>query len=91
MAGEYPAWEYKEKSDLCEHMKKIYQKQYGKAPKVLSIHAGLECGILAAKKPGLDCVACGPDILDIHTTRERLCISSVERVWKFILEVLETL
>lgn len=91
LAGEYPAWEYKEKSDLCEHMKKIYQKQYGKAPKVLSIHAGLECGILAAKKPGLDCVACGPDILDIHTTRERLCISSVERVWKFILEVLETL
>lgn len=91
LAGDYPAWEYKEKSDLCEHMKKIYQKQYGKAPKVLSIHAGLECGILAAKKPGLDCVACGPDILDIHTTRERLSISSVERVWKFILEVLETL
>lgn len=91
LAGDYPAWEYKEKSDLCEHMKKIYQKQYGKAPKVLSIHAGLECGILAAKKTGLDCVACGPDILDIHTTRERLCISSVERVWKFILEVLETL
>lgn len=91
LAGEYPAWEYKEKSDLCEHMKKIYQKQYGKAPKVLSIHAGLECGILAAKKPGLDCVACGPEILDIHTTRERLSISSVERVWKFILEVLETL
>lgn len=91
LAGDYPAWEYKEKSDLCDHMKKIYQKQYGKAPKVLSIHAGLECGILAAKKPGLDCVACGPDILDIHTTRERLSISSVERVWKFILEVLETL
>ena len=91
LAGEYPAWEYKEKSDLREHMKKIYQKQYGKAPKVLSIHAGLECGILAAKKPGLDCVACGPDILDIHTTRERLSISSVERVWKFIVEVLETL
>ncbi len=89
--GDYPAWEYKKESPLREHMVAIYEKQYGKKPLVLSLHAGLECGILAAKKPGLDCVSFGPDILDIHTTRERMSISSVKRVWDFLVEVIETL
>lgn len=89
--GDYPAWEYKKVSPLREHMVSVYEKQYGKKPLVLSLHAGLECGILAAKKPGLDCVSFGPDILDIHTTRERMSISSVKRVWDFFVEVIETL
>lgn len=91
LGGDYPAWEYKADSALREHLVRVYEKQYGKLPEVLSIHAGLECGILASKKPGLDCVSVGPDILDIHTTRERLSISSVQRVWKFLVEALETL
>lgn len=91
VGGDYPAWEYKADSALREHLVRVYEKQYGKLPEVLSIHAGLECGILASKKPGLDCVSVGPDILDIHTTRERLSISSVQRVWKFLVEALETL
>lgn len=90
-SGEYPAWEYKTDSPLREHMVRVYEKQYGKKPEVLSLHAGLECGILAAKKPGLDCVSFGPDIFDIHTTREKLSISSVQRVWNFLVEVIETL
>lgn len=90
-AGDYPAWEYKKESPLREKMIAVYEKQYGKKPVVLSLHAGLECGILAAKKPGLDCVSFGPDILDIHTTRERMSISSVNRVWKFLVELIETL
>ncbi len=89
--GDYPAWEYKKESPLREKMIAVYEKQYGKKPVVLSLHAGLECGILAAKKPGLDCVSFGPDILDIHTTRERMSISSVNRVWKFLVEVIEEL
>ena len=89
--GDYPAWEYKKVSPLREKMISVYEKQYGKKPMVLSLHAGLECGILAAKKPGLDCVSFGPDILDIHTTRERMSISSVNRVWKFLVEVIEEL
>lgn len=89
--GDYPAWEYKKESPLREHMVAVYEKQYGKKPLILSLHAGLECGILAAKKPGLDCVSFGPDILDIHTTRERMSISSVKRVWDFLVEVIETL
>lgn len=89
--GDYPAWEYKKESPLREKMIAAYEKQYGKKPLVLSLHAGLECGILAAKKPGLDCVSFGPDILDIHTTRERMSISSVKRVWEFLVEVVEEL
>ncbi|MCH5281324.1 MAG: aminoacyl-histidine dipeptidase [Lachnospiraceae bacterium] len=89
--GDYPAWEYRKDSPLREHMVRVYEKQYGKKPTVLSIHAGLECGILAAKVPGLDCVSFGPDILDIHTTRERMRISSVKRVWDFLVEVIETI
>lgn len=90
-SGDYPAWEYKRKSPLREKMTAVYEKQYGEKPVVLSLHAGLECGILAAKKPGLDCVSFGPDILDIHTTKERMSISSVRRVWEFLVEVIETL
>ena len=54
-----------------------------------AIHAGLECGLLAGKLPGLDCVSIGPDLLDIHTPREKMSISSVQRVWAFVCEVLK--
>jgi dipeptidase D len=53
------------------------------------MHAGLECGIMISKLPGLDCVSFGPDIFDIHTTEEKLSISSTERMWKYILEILK--
>lgn len=91
LAGDYPAWEFKKDSLLREHLLSVYKKQYGKEGKVVALHAGLECGILYSKKPGLDCVSFGPDILDIHTTRERLSISSTKRVWDFLLEVLDTM
>lgn len=86
--GKYPAWEYREKSPLRERMVSVYRELFGKDMTVLSIHAGLECGILAQKIEGLDAVSFGPDILDIHTTQERLSISSVERMWRYILRVL---
>ena len=67
-------------------MTALYEKMYGKAPVVEGIHAGLECGLLAGKIKDLDCVSLGPDILDIHTTEERLSISSTKRVYEFLLE-----
>lgn len=88
-SGDYPAWEYRKDSPLRDKMVKTYRDMYKKEPKVLALHAGLECGIMAEKIEGLDCVSFGPDILDIHTTRERLCISSVKRVWEFLLEILQ--
>jgi dipeptidase D len=64
---------------------------YGKKPEVVAIHAGLECGLLSEKLPGLDCVSIGPNMKDIHTSRERLEIASTKRTWKFLLEVLKAL
>ena len=89
--GEYPAWEYNKDSALRDTMVRIYTEMFGKKPEILAIHAGLECGLLGEKIPGLDCVSIGPQMHDIHTSRERLDIASTERVWKFLLEVLKAL
>ena len=69
-------------------LKKIREEE---EVKVEAIHAGLECGLLSEKLPGLDCVSIGPDMQDIHTSREKLSIASTERTWKFLLEVLKQL
>ncbi len=89
--GEYPAWEYKQDSTLRDTMVRVYTDMFGKAPQVVAIHAGLECGLLSEKLPGLDCVSIGPQMYDIHTSRERLDIASTERTWNFLLEVLKQL
>ena len=86
--GEYPAWEYKKDSHLRDVMKKVYEDMYGRSPEIVIIHAGLECGIFSEKIDGLDCVSIGPNNYDIHTTEERLSLSSLERVWEFLLRVL---
>ena len=86
--GDYPAWTYRADSPLRERMERIYTALFGRAPEVVSIHAGLECGILAEKLPGLDCVSFGPDITDIHTPNERLHIASVQRTWEFVKAIL---
>ena len=91
VTGAYPAWEYRRESVLREKMAAVYEQQTGKAPKIEAIHAGLECGLFAGQLPGLDCVSFGPDLVDIHTAREKMSISSVQRTWKFLLGVLEAL
>ena len=89
--GDYPAWEFKKDSHLRDTMVRVFERMYGKTPVVEAIHAGLECGILSDKLPGLDCVAIGPDMQDIHTSRERLHIASTRRSWEFLLEILKEL
>ena len=89
--GDYPGWDYDPDSPLREKMVTIYEEMYGVKPQIEAIHAGLECGIFQSKIPGLDCVSIGPDMQDIHTTRETLSIPSVQRVWKFLLKALESL
>ena len=89
--GEYPAWEYKADSKLRSVMVDTYTRMYNKAPEVLAIHAGLECGLLGKKIPDLDCVSIGPQMYDIHTSREKLSIASTERTWEFLLEILKAL
>ena len=89
--GDYPAWEYRKDSPLRETMVSVFERIYGRKPKVEAIHAGLECGLLSEKIPNLDCVAMGPTAYDIHTSRERLDIASTKRTYEFVLEVLKAL
>ncbi len=89
IGGDYPAWEYHANSPLRELITGTYRDLFGKEPKIEAIHAGLECGILSGKISELDCISFGPDIFDIHTPKERLSISSTERVWKLLVEFLK--
>ena len=89
--GDYPAWEYRKDSPLRDLMVRTFETLYGRKPVVEAIHAGLECGLFSGKLPGLDCVSFGPDMQDIHTTRERLSVASAARTWKYLLAVLERL
>jgi dipeptidase D len=84
----YPGWEYRVDSPLRSHLCDVYEKLYGIAPKLEAIHAGLECGILAGKIAGLDCISIGPTLNNVHTTHENMEIVSVRRTWEFITEAL---
>lgn len=86
--GDYPGWEYQAESPLRDLTAAVFTEQYGHPPKIEAIHAGVECGLLAGKLPGLDCVSLGPDLTEIHTCRERMHIASVQRTWKLITEIL---
>ena len=81
----------RENAELRDKLAAVYTQQTGKTPKIEAIHAGLECGLFAGQLPGLDCVSFGPDLADIHTTREKMSISSVQRTWRFLLGALEAL
>ncbi|MBO7631377.1 MAG: M20/M25/M40 family metallo-hydrolase, partial [Lachnospiraceae bacterium] len=86
--SEYPGWQYRAESPLREKAVAAYTEQYGEAPLVQTIHAGLECGLLLAKLPDLDAISMGPNINDIHSTKERLEIASVQRTWELLKKVL---
>ena len=77
--GAYPPWEYRKDSPLRDTMTRVYRELSGREMQVEAIHAGLECGLFSGKMPGLDAVSIGPDLEEIHSTRERMSISSVER------------
>ncbi len=87
--GHYPPWEYRENSPLREQYERLYQKIYGEKAKVEAIHAGLECGVFAAGIPDLDCIAIGPTLLDVHTTSERMSLSSLQKTYTLLQNLLE--
>lgn len=86
--GLYPGWEYAAVSPLRDLVCQVYKEQTGKDMVIEAIHAGLECGYFAGRMPGLDCVSIGPDVRDVHTPNETLSISSVQRTWELVKEVL---
>ncbi len=85
----YPAWEYNKDSKIREIFKRVYKSQYGKDIKVAAIHAGLECGLFAEKFDGMDMVSFGPNMYGVHTPEESLSISSTERTYELLLNVLK--
>ena len=89
--SEYPAWEYRKQSPLQDTMVTVYRDMYGEDPQVLTIHAGLECGLFCEKMEGLDAVSFGPTIEEIHTSRERLSISSTSRTFNYLCQILKEL
>lgn len=87
--SDYPAWEYAPESRIREIFVEAYARMFGKNPEVSGIHAGLECGIFAKKINSADMIAFGPDIYGAHSPDERMSVSSVGRMWEFLLMVLE--
>lgn len=87
--GLYPAWEYAKVSPLRDLSVSVYQKTFGKTPQIQAIHAGLECGLFKDKRPELDCISIGPDLLDVHTPKERLTISSTQKCYEYLCKILE--
>ncbi|MGH0053551.1 MAG: aminoacyl-histidine dipeptidase [Sphaerochaetaceae bacterium] len=88
LSGAYPAWTPNPESSLTGFCAKAYEEYTGKKPKITAIHAGLECGIINSRIPGMDSVSFGPDMFDVHSTKERLSISSVERISGFTRHLL---
>lgn len=87
-SGRYEPWEYRKESQLRELYTEVYSEIMGDKPKVEAIHAGLECAVFSASIPGLDCIAIGPDMTGVHTTEERLSISSTEKIFGILCRLL---
>ena len=88
-SGEYPGWAFRVDSPLRDKMVRVYEEMYGEKPEIQAIHAGLECGLFLGKQPDLDCISFGPNMCSIHTTEEKLSISSTMRTWEFLVAVLK--
>ncbi len=86
--GDYPSWPLKPKSKLEQICTTTFKKMYGKDPLVKGIHAGLEGGVFLEKLPHLEAISFGPDMWEVHSINERLSISSTERVYDFMKEIL---
>lgn len=87
--GQYPAWEFVRESSFRDKMQEIWKDMFGKEMEVVSIHAGVECGLLATLLPGLDAVSIGPDLPGVHSVKEKLSIKSTQRIYEFVCRVLE--
>jgi dipeptidase D len=87
----YPGWTPNLQSEILQICKKVYQQRFQKDPEVEAIHAGLECGIIGEKFPGMDMISFGPTIEHPHSPEERVHVGSVEKFWDFLAEVLAEL
>jgi dipeptidase D len=87
----YPAWPLNTDSKIKDLCIKVWKKDFKEEPEIVAIHAGLECGILKEKMPDIDAISFGPNIEGAHTTEEQASISSTERTWEFLLDLLKAM
>ena len=90
-SGSYPGWTPNSKSEILDVLTSIYEKQNNEKAKVVACHAGLECGILGANYPDMDMISFGPTIHGAHSPDERASISSAQKFWKFLVEILASI
>jgi dipeptidase D len=86
----YPGWKPNMSSKILSVSKNTYKKLFGKEPEIKAIHAGLECGIIGEKFPGMDMISMGPTLEAVHSPDEKIYIDTVERFWKYLVEVLKS-
>ena len=91
LVGGYPGWKPNLESPILKEMTKVYENKYGKTPKVMIIHAGLECGILGTHYPKMDMISFGPTIRYPHSPDEKVNIATVVKFWDFLLATLENI
>jgi dipeptidase D len=87
--GGYPGWKPEPNSEIVQKLKSVYKDEFGAEPKLIAMHAGLECGVIGEKYPGMQMASFGPQIENPHSPGERVQISSVETFWKYLKAVLE--
>ena len=87
----YPGWKPNVNSELVKLMRSTYLRLFKEEPKVLAIHAGLECGVIGEKYPGMDMISFGPTLRGVHSPDEKINIETVEKFWKLLVEVLKEL
>lgn len=85
----YPGWKLNPNSEIVKIAQESYKRLFGKEPKILAIHAGLECGLFSEKYPSLDMVSFGPTLRGVHSPDERLLIPTVQMVWNHLLDILK--
>ena len=89
--GAYPGWKPNLHSHILEVMQNVYKKEFGTTPRIITIHAGLECGIIGRNYPGMDMISFGPTIEHPHSPDERVNIASVQKFYHFVLATLKEL
>tara|TARA_B100000945_G_scaffold25878_1_gene18040 strand:+ start:4682 stop:6142 length:1461 start_codon:yes stop_codon:yes gene_type:complete len=90
-SGEYPGWAPNPASEILKVLDEIYQKQHGEKAHIAACHAGLECGIIGNHYPDMDMISFGPTIKGAHSPDERASISSTQKFWDFVLEILKNI
>ena len=90
-SGSYPGWKPKPGAEIIKIMTEIYEKEFGVTPNVVACHAGLECGIIGANYPKMEMVSFGPTIKGAHSPDERASISSTQKFWKYLQEILKNI